>query len=238
MQARHVAAGGSRLAWHPEPVPRSAKRDVINYVTRRVPESPNGGCPRVAIDGPDGSGKTTFAADLAAAVRLLGRPVVGVSLDDFHNVRAVRYRQGRESPHGFWQDSYDYQRFRSDVLEPFAPGGSRRYRPAAHDLATDAVLDPPWRTAAPGTVVIVDGLFLHREEIGDVWDLSVFLEVPFDVTARRMAYRDGTHPDPEHPSVRRYVEAQRIYFAACSPQQRADILIDNEHFGEPRIIRG
>ncbi|MFF5297184.1 hypothetical protein [Paractinoplanes globisporus] len=192
----------------------------------------------MAIDGPDGSGKTTFAADLAAAVRLLGLPVVRVSLDDFHNVRAVRYRQGRESPHGFWQDSYNYLRFRNDVLDPFAPGGSRCYRPVAHDLATDAVLDPPRRTAVPGTVVIVDGLFLHRNEIVDEWDLSVFLEVPFDVTARRMAYRDGTNPHPAHPSLRRYVEAQRIYFGACSPQQRADILIDNEHFDEPRIIRG
>jgi hypothetical protein len=59
---------------------------------------------------PDGSGKTTFAAELAAAVRLLGRPAVGVSLDDFHNVRAVRYRQGRESPQGFWLGSYNYRR--------------------------------------------------------------------------------------------------------------------------------
>ncbi|MEV7629964.1 uridine kinase [Actinoplanes sp. NPDC089786] len=192
----------------------------------------------MAIDGPDGSGKTTFAAELAAAVRLLGRPIVRVSLDDFHNVRAVRYRQGRESPQGFWQDSFNYQRFRTDVLEPFAPGGSRCYRQAAHDLATDAVLDPPRRTAVPGTVLIVDGLFLHRDEIGDVWDLSVFLDVPFDVTARRMAFRDGTNPDPAHPSMRRYVEAQRIYFAADSPQQRADILIGNQHFDEPRIVRG
>ena len=217
---------------------RSAKRDVIDYVAGRVPELGDGDCPRVAIDGPDGSGKTTFAADLAAAVRLFGRPVVSVSLDDFHNVRAVRYRQGRESPHGFWQDSYNYPRFAGDVLDPFAPGGTRRYRPAAHDLADDAVLDPPWRTAPPGTVLIVDGLFLHRDEIGDVWDLSVFLDVPFAVTARRMAHRDGTNPDPEHPSMRRYVEAQRIYFAACSPQQRADILIDIEYFDEPRIVRG
>lgn len=192
----------------------------------------------MAIDGPDGAGKTTFAAELAAAVRLLGRPVASVSLDDFHNVRAVRYRQGRDSPLGFWQDSFNYQRFRSDVLDPFVPGGSRRYRPAGHDLDTDAVLDPPWRTAAPGTVVIVDGLFLHRDEIGDVWDLSVFLEVPFETTARRMAQRDGTNPDPAHPGMRRYVEAQQIYFAACTPQQRADILIDNEHPGEPRIVRG
>jgi uridine kinase len=213
------------------------RHDVIGHVARRIPVRGDGACLRVAVDGPDGSGKSTFADELAAAARSLGRPVVRVSLDDFHNVRAVRYRQGRDSPQGFWQDSYDYQRFRGDVLEPFAPGGVRRYRQVAHDLATDEALDPPLRTAAPGSVLIVDGLFLHRDEIGNVWDLSVFLDVPFDVTAKRMAHRDGTNPDPEHPEMRRYVEAQRIYFASCSPQQRADILIDNEDFEEPRIVR-
>ncbi len=222
----------------PAPVRSAGSRhDVIDRVARRIPGSRAGACVRVAVDGPDGSGKTTFADELGAAVRSLGRPVVRVSVDDFHNVRAVRYRQGRESPQGFWEDSYNYQRFRSDVLEPFAPGGTRRYRPAAHDLATDLVLEPRPRTAAPGTVLIVDGLFLHRDEIGKVWDLSVFLEVPFEVTARRMAGRDGTDPDPGSPGMRRYIEAQRIYFAACLPRQRADILIDNEDFDAPRIIR-
>jgi len=219
-------------------VPGAARRDdVISHVARRIPASRGASCLRVAVDGPDGSGKTTFAEELAAAVRSLGRPVVRVSLDDFHNVRTVRYRQGRESPHGFWQDSYDYQRFRSDVLDPFSPDGTRRYRPAAHDLATDTILHPQPRTAAPESVLIVDGLFLQRNEIGNVWDLSVFLDVPFDVTAKRMAHRDGTNPDPDHPGMRRYIEAQRIYFAICSPQQRADILIDNKDFDAPRIVR-
>ncbi len=51
---------------------------------------------------------------------------------------------------GVWLDSYDYPALVRDVLRPFGPEGSRRYRPAAHDLRTDAVLDLPWRTAAPG----------------------------------------------------------------------------------------
>jgi uridine kinase len=93
------------------------------------------------------------------------------------------------------------------------------------------------RRWGPGSVLIVDGLFLHRSEIGDVWDLSVFLRVPFEVTAKRMARRDGTNPDPGHPEMRRYVEAQRIYFATRTPQQRAHILIDNTDFEKPQIIR-
>ena len=42
-----------------------------------------------------------------------------------------------------------------------------------------------------------------------------------------MADRDGTSADPQHPSIQRYVEAQKRYFATCVPQQRAGLLIDN-----------
>ena len=155
--------------------------------------------PRVGVDGPDGAGKTRFADELAAVLRARGRPVVRVSVDDFHHVRAVRHRRGRHSPEGFWRDSYDYDRFRADVLTPFARDGSRRYRPAAHDLDSDAVLDPEWQTAAPDSVLIVDGLFLHRDELAGIWDVSVFLEVPFAVTTRRMAVRDRGRSERHDP---------------------------------------
>jgi uridine kinase len=204
---------------------------VLNAVADRIPLDAK----RIAVDGPDGSGKTTFADALAVVLRARGRAVVRVSIDDFHNVRAVRYRRGRESPAGFWADSYNYSRFRADVLEPFAAGGSGRYRPAAHDLVTDEILNPPRQAAPPGALLLVDGLFLHRDELAGAWDLSMFLDVPFEETARRMAVRDGTSPDPAAPGMRRYVEAQRIYFVTCRPQQRATILIDNSDVAAPTI---
>ena len=74
-------------------------------------------------------------------------------------------------------------------------------------------------------------MFLHRDELVERWDLSVFLDVPFTVTARRMARRDGSHPDPEHPTMRRYVEGQRIYLAACRPHERATLVLDDTRPG-------
>jgi hypothetical protein len=78
---------------------------------------------------------------------------------------------------------------------------------------------------------------LHRDELVAAWDLSVFLHAPFTVTAQRMALRDGTHPDPDHPDMHRYVQAQHIYCAACAPQERATVLVDNTDFRRPRILR-
>jgi hypothetical protein len=84
-------------------------------------------------------------------------------------------------------------------------------------------------------VLVLDGLFLHRDELHDLWELSVFLDVPFDVTAARMAARDGSSPDPHHPSMRRYVDAQRTYFESCSPAKRADLVIDNSDWDRPAL---
>ncbi|HXH80471.1 uridine kinase [Nocardioides sp.] len=182
---------------------------------------------RVAVDGVDGAGKTVFAAALTRALEARGATVVAVSVDDFHHRRGVRHRLGKDSPVGFWLDSYDYATFRSDVLDPLAPGGNGRCRTASHDLESDELVAGGWVTAPPGGVLLVEGIFLHRDELIDCWDFSIFLDVPFEVTARRMADRDGSDPDPDQPSMRRYVEGQRIYLRECDPRARAAVVIDN-----------
>jgi uridine kinase len=59
---------------------------------------------RVAVDGVDGSDKTTFATQLAAALRDRVACVVHASADDFHHVSAVRHRRGYDSVESFWLD--------------------------------------------------------------------------------------------------------------------------------------
>jgi uridine kinase len=92
------------------------------------------------------------------------------------------------------------------------------------------------RTAPAGAVVVVDGVFLHRPELAGAWELSIFLEVGFGETARRMAGRDGSEPDPEHPSLARYVRAQRRYLAECRPREQAGIVIDNTGLAAPVLL--
>lgn len=48
----------------------------------------------------------------------------------FIHPRALRYRQGRHSPEGFFQDSYDYAQLKAVLLDPLSPGGDGRYRDA------------------------------------------------------------------------------------------------------------
>ncbi|GLY95160.1 hypothetical protein [Actinoplanes sp. NBRC 103695] len=108
---------------------------LLDDVAGLVPAFPAPRCVRLAVDGADGVGKSTFARELAAVLSGRGRDVVQVSADDFHHRRAVRHRRGRDSPEGFWLDSYDYKALCPRRARAVRPGGlasvpSRGSRPS------------------------------------------------------------------------------------------------------------
>lgn len=191
---------------------------------------------RVAVDGVDGAGKTMFADELAEAVEALGRPVVRAGVDGFHQPRAARYRRGPASPEGYFADSYDYPLLRKVLLDPLSPGGDRRYRAVAFDHRTDQPVDSPWKLAPPDAVLVFDGIFLHRPELREHWDFSVFLAVDFEVSMARCAARDGSPPDPDDAANRRYVEGQRLYLSQCRPAEHATVVVDNQELASPLVI--
>jgi uridine kinase len=208
--------------------------DVFSAVVADTPR-PSGGPALVAVDGVDGSGKTLFAGQLAIAYERAGRTAFVVHEDDFLNPRSIRYRLGRDSPQGFFLDTYDLAALSAKVLDASTLGGGLTITPAVFDHRADAAIDADPVQVPPGGVLIVEGMFLHRDELVGRWDLSVFLDVPFTETVRRLAERDGSNADPEHPSMRRYVEGQRIYLSRCRPRERATLVVDNTDPADPRI---
>lgn len=191
------------------------KPEAISVVAEAIGRLPADRRTLVGIDGRDGAGKTTFA-DLLAAI--LNRPVVRASCDDFHHPQAHRYRRGRESPEGFYLDSFDYASLTDRLLEPFAHG--RPFRRRAFDHASDSPVAAEIENAPADAVLLFDGLFLHRELLRSWWDLSVLLDVSPDVTAARLLHRDGV------PTRARYVCGQAIYFADARPESHADLVVD------------
>ncbi|MDQ3432399.1 MAG: uridine kinase [Actinomycetota bacterium] len=196
---------------------------------------PGSGFRRVGVDGVDGAGKTWFADELGDELAGGGVPVVRASVDGFHNPPAVRYRRGRSSPEGFCYDSYDYDRLLGLLLDPLGPGGTGRFVRRIYDVHAERPVENPTETAAPGSVLVFDGIFVHRDELVGCWDYSVWLDVPFAVSIPRGARRGYGDPDPSAPANRRYVEGQRCYLADCRPRERATVVIDNEHLDRPRL---
>ena len=193
---------------------------------------------RVAIDGVDGAGKTMFANELAVHLQHQGRRTIRASADGFHAPKSKRYRLGRHSPEGFYRDSYDYDGLSRMLLQPLGPGGSGWYCTAIFDVEHDEpILQTPIQ-ASSGDIVLIDGLFLHRPELRDVWELSIFLHVPFETSVPRGAARGPGFgsPDPLAPSNRRYVEGNRLYFREAAPWQHAGFIVDNTDLARPRFL--
>ena len=191
---------------------------------------------RVGIDGVDGVGKTRLADDLVDAVQRSGRPVIRASVDGFHRPRSMRYRLGRHSPEGYFRDSFNYPALTHLLLAPLGPGGTRRYRRAVFDYRSDREITTPVEIAGDDAILLFDGVFLHRMELRSYWDLSVFLDAPFEVALARAAARDGSSPDVSAPENRRYVEGQRLYLDSCEPGRAATVVVDNANLSSPAVI--
>jgi uridine kinase len=188
----------------------------------------------VAVDGIGASGKSTFAIGLAEQAG--PRHVVLLHVDDYFNPADVRHARGRLSAEGFWLDTYNYHALISWALEPLGRTGSGLYRPAAFDRATGASTCPDLAQAPADALVIVEGVFLHRDELARFWDYSVFLDVPVDEANRRMTERGGLDKDLTPALLRRYNDAQALYFARARPWERASVVIDNTDPTDPTII--
>ncbi|GIL35967.1 hypothetical protein [Phycicoccus sp. DTK01] len=83
----------------------------------------------------------------------------------------------------------------------------------------------------------VDGIFLHRPELAGLWDASLWVEVPFEVSLPRGNARfgplDDAACDPGSPANTRYVGGQRTYLAEVAPRSRATWVLDNTDLEHP-----
>jgi uridine kinase len=209
------------------------RRAVIDELARQLLHNYGRGRAIVAVDGPTAAGKSTFADDLAEALRKRGHDVFRASIDDFLRPRAERHAQGRDSAMGRYEDAYDYSVFRRVLIEPFRMNGSTGFVTAAWDEHRDRQREPKWLTGPVDALLVVDGSYLNRPELRGVWNASIWLDADAAVRAERMAERDGIAPDS--PRAARYEGAQALY-EKTKPRDVATIVVDNTDPDSPRQI--
>lgn len=201
-------------------------------------------CPhpiRVAIDGVDASGKTTFANELGLILEHTQRQIIRASVDSFHLPKQERYSKGKFSPVGFYNCSYNYQALIENLLKPLGPSGDRHFKTAVFDLLNDRPISPPTETAQPNAILLLDGIFLLRQELIPFWDFTIYLHTDFDQSFSRGVARDASLLGSEEQAARhyrmRYIPGQKLYQAEIHPRDKADILIDNSDVKTPRILK-
>ncbi len=195
---------------------------------------------RVAIDGIDNAGKTTLANELAPLIEQQGRPVIRASIDGFHHPRQERYQRGPDSPEGYYEDSFDYPILRKELLVPLGPDGDLHYRRAAFDVRRDAFLPTLEEEAPINAILLFDGVFLLRPELLDHWDYKIFMNVTMEEALLRAMKRDlllfGSAEAVQTRYLQRYFPGQKLYLEAVHPEQRADIVVENNDPAYPHLF--
>ena len=168
-------------------------------------------CRIVAVDGLDGSGKSQFAAALAAACAADGVAATVLHVDDFR--REIDF----QGLHAAAEAALYYE---------------RRFDLAALDGELASV---------EAELAIVEGVFTLRVPTIAASAALVVLTVSADEARRRILARDRSKgridDDINHRIAFRYFPGQERYRAECDLLGHAAAVVDNEDWRRPRVVR-
>jgi len=176
----------------------------------------------VAIDGRSGSGKSTVAAMLAPS---LGAVIVPA--DDFFAAGVTDAQWDARSLAERASDALDWQRLRTEALEPLRAGQPGRWH--AFDFSSGARGDGSYRmrheptVLLPGPVVILDGAYSARPELADLIDVAVLVEAPSSLRHQRLAAREK--PRVLEQWRARWDAVEEHYFGRVRPPASFDFVV-------------
>lgn len=154
----------------------------------------------VAVDGPGGAGKSTFASQLSAAAD--GAPVVHT--DDFASA---------DNPINWWP------RMLEQVIVPLTEG-----RPAffqRYDWPSESLAE--WRTVEPAPIIILEGVSSARREWSQNLAFVFWVETPRDIRLQRAVERDGEEVLEDWEV---WMGEEDAHYERDPTRQRSDMVID------------
>jgi uridine kinase len=182
-----------------------AASEPVTSVARRVLATPPrlGDVRLVVVDGPAGSGKTTYAAALSAA--LGDAPIV--HMDDLYEGWA-----GALVP-DVWR------RLEAEVLAPLRDGRTARYR--MYDWGADEFGE--WIDVPQHAALVLEGVGAAAQQV-DPWTvLRVWVEVPAELRLARGLARGG---QAMYENWVRFAEVEQTHFTVDQTRRRADVFVD------------
>ncbi len=160
----------------------------------------------VCVDGPAGSGKTTFAGELARAAHDGGGRVELVHMDDLYDGWT-----GLEGD--LWP------RLSAQVLEPLRRGRDGRYQ--RYDWTGGRFAG--WVDVSVPDVLVLEGCGSGRRAADPDATALVWVEADPELRLRRGLERDGTQA---RPHWERWMVDEAQHFAREGTRDRADIRLD------------
>ena len=182
----------------------------------------------VGISGIDAGGKGFITEKIAKRLQELGWRVATINADDWLNLPEVCLSRHKPAEH-FYEHAMRFDEMFDQLIVPLKENravsfvadcadakGNRRN----HSYAFRRI-----------DIVLLEGIFLFKPAYRRHFDLTAWVQCPFDIALERAIER-GQEGLPPAETIRAfttiYFPAQRIHFARDNPQGAADFIIQNE----------
>lgn len=173
----------------------------------------------VAFDGGSGAGKSTLAHAVAAQI-----PAVIVESDDFFANEIEDGEWDRLTPAQRADAAIDWKRLRAEALEPLLESRPACWR--RPDFAHPGRgLSELSITATPERLILLDGIYSGRRELGDLVDLPVLIEAP---SATRSLRHDQREDRDENVWHKRWDAAEDHYFTHVRPRSSFGAVVNTQ----------
>lgn len=186
---------------------------ALRTLADRIRERAGRGRVIVAIDGPLRSGKTALGDDLAAVFEERGQAVFRASMEGFHRSREAQAVFGPDTAERYYGYGFDESALRRVLVEPFRLAGSTAFVTRVWDVTRDAWVEPKWITGPEDAVLVLDGRFVLRPRLRELWDVTITVDGPPLDEADVIAYGESDPrlvaqhlidlSAPEHPQLLR-----------------------------------
>jgi uridine kinase len=176
----------------------------------------------IALDGPSGSGKSSVARLVAAAMHATVVPA-----DDFFAAEITDAEWEARTPSERAADAVDWRRLRREALDPLLEGVAARWH--AFDFYAGVRADGTYAMRTdfverqPAPVIILDGAYSARPELADLIDLSVFVGAPPALREQRLARRETA--EFLRAWHARWDQAEEYYFSEVRPPETFDVAV-------------
>lgn len=184
----------------------------------------------LGIDGLSRSGKTTFVKRFASNLEDMGIQCQVIHIDDHIVERANRYNTGQEE----WREYY-YMQWDVEWLKEHLFGkllSSEQIELPFYDDKLDEQTSRVIHLTGK-KVLIVEGVFLMREEWKNYFDFTVYLDCPRDVRFSRESAQTQSNIDK---FKKRYWKAEDFYLQTAKPAENTDLVIPCQELVGERLI--
>jgi phosphoglycolate phosphatase len=192
----------------------------------------------VGINGVDTSGKTTFTKELERYISKVGFKTQTILMDDFHNPSKIRNMENNPVT-SYLNNAFDLIKVEKELMKPIILYGILDKELTLLDVEEDKFVKKKRYVIDKDTIVLFEGVLLYREPLNQYFDFRLFMDISFEEVLIRAKKRDGVLFGNEviERYKKKYIPIQKLYIESCDPKNKSDVIISNEDYMNPQIIK-